>query len=73
MAIDELAEEHLDVINLARTKIDHHEELFLVPADVMDDVNTTVMMDANPKQLNNIIDRKDSSWDSFEAYNSRKE
>lgn len=68
VATDEQAEERLDVINVVRTMIDHYEELFAVPADVMDDVYT-VMMDANPEQLDYIFDRKDS----FEVNNSRKE
>lgn len=59
VATDEQAEERLDVINVVRTMIDHYEELFSVPADVMDDVYT-VMMDANPEQLDYIFDRKDS-------------
>lgn len=68
VATDEQAEERLDVINVVRTMIDHYEELFSVPADVMDDVYT-VMMDANPEQLDYIFDRKDS----FDVNNSRKE
>lgn len=68
VATDEQAEERLDVINVVRTMIDHYEELFSVPADVMDDVYT-VMMDANPEQLDYIFDRKDS----FDVNNSRRE
>lgn len=68
VATDEQAEERLDVINVVRTMIDHYEELFSVPADVMDDVYT-VMMDANPEQLDFIFDRKDS----FDVNNSRRE
>lgn len=40
VATDEQAEERLDVINVVRTMIDHYEELFAVPPDVMDDVYT---------------------------------
>lgn len=58
VATDEQADERLDVINVVRTMIDHHEELFSVPADVMDDMYT-VMMDSNPEQLDYIFDRKD--------------
>lgn len=61
VATDEQAEERLDVINVVRTMIDHYEELFAVPPDVMDDVYT-VMMDSNPEQLDFIFDN-----------NSRKE
>lgn len=35
-----------------------YEELFTVPADVMDDVYT-VMMDSNPEQLDYIFDRRE--------------
>lgn len=58
VATDEQAEERLDVINVVRTIIDHYDDLFSVPADVMDDVYT-VMMDSNPEQLDHIFDRKD--------------
>ncbi|XP_055320949.1 uncharacterized protein LOC129577599 isoform X2 [Sitodiplosis mosellana] len=68
VATDEQAEERLDVINVVRTMIDHYEELFTVPPDVMDDVYT-VMMDSHPEQLDYIFDRKDS----YEANNSRKD
>lgn len=52
------ADERLDVINVVRTMIDHYEELFIVPADVMNDVYTA-MMDSNPQQLDYICDRKE--------------
>lgn len=58
VATDEQVEERLDVINVVRTMIDHYEDLFCVPADVMDDVYT-VMMDSNPEQLDHIFDRKE--------------
>lgn len=67
VASDEQAEERLDVINVVRTMIDHYEEIFAVPADVMDDVYT-VMMDTYPQQLDYIFDRKD-----YYDVNSRKE
>lgn len=57
VASDEEAEERLDVINVVRTMIDHYEELFTVPADVMNDVYTT-MMDAHPQQLDYICERE---------------
>lgn len=57
VASDEEAEERLDVINVVRTMIDHYEELFQVPPDVMDDVYT-VMMDSHPQQLDFLFDRK---------------
>lgn len=60
VATDEQVEERLDVINVVRTMIDHYEELFTVPSDVMDDVYT-VMMDSNPEQLDHIFDKKDGS------------
>lgn len=56
-ATEEEAEERLDVINVVRTLIDHYEEVFAVPADVMDDVYT-VMMDSFPQQLDYLFDRK---------------
>lgn len=59
VASEEEAEERLDVINVVRTMIDHYEELFAVPADVMDDVYT-VMMDSYPQQLDYLFDRKQS-------------
>lgn len=59
VASEEEAEERLDVINVVRTMIDHYEELFAVPADVMDDVYT-VMMDTYPQQLDYLFDRKQS-------------
>lgn len=68
VATDEQAEERLDVINVVRTMIDHYEELFAVPPEVMDDVYT-VMMDSHPEQLDYIFDRKDG----FEVNTSRKE
>lgn len=68
VATDEQAEERLDVINVVRTMIDHYEELFAVPPDVMDDVYT-VMMDSNPEHLDRIFDRKDGC----EMNNNRKE
>lgn len=68
VATDEQAEERLDVINVVRTMIDHYEELFSVPPDVMDDVYT-VMMDSHPEQLDYIFDRKDG----FEMNAGRKE
>lgn len=54
VATDEQAEERLDVINVVRTMIDHYEELFAVPADVMDDVYT-VMMETHSEQLSNSL------------------
>lgn len=57
VASDEEAEERLDVINVVRIMIDHYEELFQVPADVMDDVYT-VMMDSYPQQLDFLFDRR---------------
>lgn len=68
VATDEQAEERLDVINVVRTMIDHYEELFAVPSDVMDDMYT-VMMDSHPEQLDYIFDRKDC----YDLNNSRKE
>lgn len=68
VATDEQAEERLDVINVVRTMIDHYEDLFSVPSDVMDDVYT-VMMDSNPEHLDRIFDRKDG----LEMNNNRKE
>lgn len=59
VASEEEAEERLDVINVVRTMIDHYEEIFAVPADVMDDVYT-VMMDTFPQQLDYLFDRKQS-------------
>lgn len=52
------ADERLDVINVIRTMIDHYEEIFIVPADVMNDVYTA-MMDSHPQQLDYICDRKE--------------
>ncbi|XP_031640723.1 uncharacterized protein LOC116352342 isoform X2 [Contarinia nasturtii] len=68
VATDEQAEERLDVINVVRTMIDHYEELFAIPPDVMDDVYT-VIWDTHPEQLDYIFDRKDS----YEVNNSRKD
>lgn len=58
VASDEEADERLDVINVVRTMIDHYEELFTLPADVINDVYTT-MMDTYPQQLDYICDRKE--------------
>lgn len=58
VASDEEAEERLDVINVVRTMIDHYEELFSVPPDVMNDVYTA-MMDTYPQQLDYLFERKE--------------
>lgn len=57
VASDEEADERLDVINVVRTMIDHYDELFTIPPDVMNDVYTT-MMDTHPQQLDYICDRE---------------
>lgn len=58
VASDEEADERLDVINVVRTMIDHYEELFVVPSDVMNDLYT-VMMDQYPQQLDYLFERKE--------------
>ena len=57
VANEEEADERLDVINVIRTMIDHYEELFCVPVDVMDDI-FTVMMDTYPQQLDYLCERR---------------
>lgn len=47
--------DRLDVINVVRTMIDHCEELFAVPVDVLDDVYAQ-LMDADPRQLDELCD-----------------
>lgn len=49
------AVDRLDVINVVRTMIDHCEELFAVPVDVLDDVYAQ-LMDADSRQLDELCD-----------------
>lgn len=47
--------DRLDVINVIRTMIDHCEELFAVPVDVLDDVYAQ-LMDADPRQVDELCE-----------------
>lgn len=49
------AGDRLDVINVVRTMIDHCDDLFAVPVDVLDDVYAQ-LMDADPRQLDELCD-----------------
>ncbi|CAD7093970.1 unnamed protein product [Hermetia illucens] len=51
-------DEQIDVINVIRTMIDHYEELFRIPAELMDEIYTN-MMDTYPEQLDYLCERRD--------------
>lgn len=48
--------ERTDVINIVRIMIDHYEDLFILNADDMNEIYTT-MMDIYPPQLDYLLDR----------------
>ncbi|XP_055690068.1 rho GTPase-activating protein 6 [Lutzomyia longipalpis] len=56
-ADDDRVEERLDAINVIRTMIDHQEELFLVPAALMDEVYAE-MMEAHGPALDRLCERR---------------
>lgn len=48
----------LQLIGPCRTMIDHYEELFRIPAELMDEIYTN-MMDTYPEQLDYLCERRD--------------
>uniref|UniRef100_A0A1B0GQ99 Uncharacterized protein n=1 Tax=Phlebotomus papatasi TaxID=29031 RepID=A0A1B0GQ99_PHLPP len=54
---EDRVEERLDAINVIRTMIDHHEELFRVPAAILDEVYAE-MMDQHGQALDRLCERR---------------
>lgn len=48
--------ERADVINIIRIMIDHYEDMFIISAEDMNEIYTT-MMDVYPLQLDYLLDR----------------
>nr|CAD7439068.1 unnamed protein product [Timema bartmani] len=57
-------EERIDVINVIRTMIDHNQQLFKVPADLLDEVYVH-MMDSHPEALDHLLRKRDISTDEI--------
>ncbi|XP_047112193.1 uncharacterized protein LOC124788950 [Schistocerca piceifrons] len=53
----ERAEDRIDVINVLRTMIDHYRDLFMVPAELLDEVYVH-MMDSHPDALNQLLNKR---------------
>ncbi|XP_071452495.1 uncharacterized protein RhoGAP102A isoform X2 [Hetaerina americana] len=51
---DEAAEDRLDVINVVRSMIEHNRELFMVPAELLDEIYVH-MMDTHPETLDDLL------------------
>lgn len=54
------AEDRIDIINVVRTLIDHHEDLYKVPAELLDEVYVH-MMDSHPEALDELLSKRDIS------------
>nr|CAD7568142.1 unnamed protein product [Timema californicum] len=57
-------EERIDVINVIRTMIDHNQQLFKVPADLLDEVYVH-MMDSHPEALDHLLRKRDISTEEI--------
>ncbi|XP_030752532.1 rho GTPase-activating protein 36-like [Sitophilus oryzae] len=53
------SEDRIDVINVVRTLIDHYKQLFLVPAELLDEIYVH-MMDSHPEALDQLLNKKDA-------------
>ena len=58
MTTDQEVSERLDVINVIRIMIDHHEEMFCVSPETIDEIYLN-MIDSHPAQLDVLCDRLD--------------
>lgn len=52
-------EDRIDVINVIRSMIDHHKQLFIVPAELLDEIYVH-MMDSHPEALDALLNKRDS-------------
>ncbi|XP_030761287.1 uncharacterized protein LOC115886333 isoform X2 [Sitophilus oryzae] len=53
------SEDRIDIINVVRTLIDHYKQLFLVPAELLDEIYVH-MMDSHPEALDQLLNKKDA-------------
>ncbi|XP_044748073.1 uncharacterized protein LOC123309170 [Coccinella septempunctata] len=60
------AEDRIDIINVVRTLIDHHDDLFRVSAELLDEVYVH-MMDSHPEALDELLSKRDITTGAEES------
>ncbi|KAL1509148.1 hypothetical protein ABEB36_003933 [Hypothenemus hampei] len=57
--VQDRSEDRLDVINVIRTLIDHCKQIFVVPAELLNEIYVN-MVDSHPEALEQLLNKKDA-------------